>query len=191
MAQKFLQKPFIKKVLAINPSSAYLVLVIVLSVATLGLISLQPSSAASSRTVSLANSLYLVPSRERPNKGGTVDIKLMANSGQDTVNAVQTKVIYPADKLEFYGIQEGSAFPVVAATNAATPGEILIGRGAELGSEGTAGQHEVLTLTFKVLEDNVGSSQLRIDRGFSMLVRSSDNANILAETLGAPVSSER
>lgn len=115
----------------------------------------------------------------------TVQAQVVADSGSDAVNAVQAKVTYPADKLTYEGIQEGTAFPMVLATDNKQPGVVLLARGTNLGSDGIAGQHDVATLSFKVKNGVSGPVAVSIDSSLSMLVRSGDSVNLLGISTGA------
>jgi hypothetical protein len=112
--------------------------------------------------------------------GSTITVQLMENSGNDPVNAVQSAVTYPEQKLEFVSVKSGEAFPQEAATDSATKGLVRIARSIKPQTPPVQGAKPIATLEFKVLEDAQGPIQLNIDQATSLLVRSTDNQNILA-----------
>lgn len=109
----------------------------------------------------------------------TVKIQLSADSGRENVNAVQAAIRYPADKLDFGGITEGSAFPVVLATDYQSPGVVRLARGANVGTNGVSGQQSAATLTFTIKPGAEGTITVSLDPQSSLLVRTSDSQNIL------------
>jgi hypothetical protein len=166
-------------------SAAYLFVggIVVLSMATLIMVIAQPDVVRNSSRAT-ENKLYFSVPSHKLDRDSVFDVQVMADSGTTNVNAIQARIEYPADKLLFYGIRQSAAFPVEAATSTATPGTILIGRGTELGSSGVSGKNEIVTLSFKVLDDSVESSLIKFDPASSMLVKATDNTNILAGTTG-------
>lgn len=184
MATRNSFKKLFKKVNANNAAYIFVGGIVVLSLATLMMVITQPDEARTVANQSTGRKLYLAAPAQNLSKDSIIDVQVMADSGEAKVNAVQAKIEYPADKLLFYGIRQSAAFPVEAATNTATPGIIMVGRGTELGSAGISGKNEVVTLSFKVIADSADAAALRFDREVSMLVQAADNSNILAGATG-------
>lgn len=183
MAKKSSINGFLGKFNRANAPYLFVGGVVILSIATLVMVISQPETM---RPVakSSARTLYLRAAAQKLSKGSIVEVTVMADSGEAKISAVQAKIAYPADKLLFFGIRQSATFPVEAATNTATPGVILLGRGTALGSPGVVGQNEVVTVSFQVLTDDASMALLKLDPGFSMMVQASDNANILDGTSG-------
>lgn len=111
--------------------------------------------------------------------GDTVEVTLYEDSGNQSVNALQAGVKYPAEKLEVVGVKTGDAFPQEAATDTATPGLLRVARSIKPGEPTVKGAKPVVTVQFKVLVDSPDPFELTIDDTSSLLVRSTDNKNIL------------
>lgn len=125
-------------------------------------------------------SLYLQQQKgQAVTAGSTVQVELYANSGTQPVNAVQSAIHYPSDKLEFVSVKTSSAFPQEAATDTATAGLIRLARSTGAGAPAVTGAKPVATLEFKVIKDTDAPTKLGIDMAQSLLVRSTDNKNIL------------
>lgn len=163
---------------------AYLLvaLLLIIAIAFLGSYFINSSDAA--RRTSLPIGLYIGNGSSRITPDSTMSVTIYENSGQETVNSVQAKLVYDAKQLQYYGIAEGSAFPVVAATDVSTPGVVQIARGVAAGSAGVSYNNAVATVKFKVLPDVSGTVVLSFDSQNSFLVRSSDSTNILSGVVG-------
>jgi len=113
--------------------------------------------------------------------GSTIAVTIKEDSGTDLVNSVQAAVNYNPAQLEFVSLTEGSAFPTIAANSTANAGVIRIGRAT---STPVSGVQDVVTVNFKVLAAS-GAVELTMDKGFSFVVRSTDNTDILGIVTGA------
>jgi hypothetical protein len=138
----------------------------------------QTSSSADtlSSSNSSASKLSTTDSRQ------TVTVQVVADSGSQKVNAVQARVTYPADKLTYRGVKEGSAFPVVLATDASKAGVVLVARGSELRSGGMAGKHDVVNLVFTAKSDDADASAVNVDATNSLLVAAGSSHNVLGSS---------
>lgn len=110
--------------------------------------------------------------------GSVVKIGVYENSGAEPINAVQAAVKYPTDKVTFTSLAAGSAFPVKAVTDSATPGLVRFAQNVEDNSKANKGKQLIATLEFTVKQPTT-PMVISIDRGFSLVVRSTDNKNIL------------
>jgi chitodextrinase len=115
-----------------------------------------------------------------------VTVTLKADSGSETVNAVQASLGFDATQLQFVGFTEGGPFSLVLASDAATAGKVRIARGVPTGSPAVSGDNGVVTLKFKVLAAT-GSAAISFDDEASLLVRSTDSTNILSGTTGTTI----
>lgn len=137
---------------------------------------------------STTHQLYFGPSTtDTKPVGSTFTAEVRANSGTVPVNAVEVKVLYPADKLQFVGIDgTGSAFDIDSPASGNANGVVTLSRG-KVG--GVKGDVPVGKITFKVLA--AGSATLSFGSG-SMLLASSNNQSIVSSTgtatyaLGSP-----
>jgi hypothetical protein len=111
--------------------------------------------------------------------GDVVDVTLYEDSGPQEVNALQSSLKYPAEKLALVSITNGVVFNQEAATDTATAGLVRVARSIKPGASPVKGVKPVVTVQFKVLEDSDSPFQLSVDQATSLLVRSSDSQNIL------------
>ncbi|HEX8351014.1 MAG TPA: cohesin domain-containing protein, partial [Hymenobacter sp.] len=100
-------------------------------------------------------------------------------SGKQKVNALQAAVKYPSEKLELINVKGETAFSQEAATDTSTAGLVRIARSIKPGEMSVQGAKPVATLQFKVVADSADGVELTVDDSASLLVRSSDNKNIL------------
>lgn len=125
-------------------------------------------------------SMYLLPTSNEPVRAGTtLKVTLYENSGNDPVNAVQSDVKYPTDKLEFVSVKSSDEFPQEAATDTATPGLVRVARSVKTQEPAVTGSKPVVTMEFRVLQNADSPLVFSIDKTGSFLVRSTDNQNIL------------
>jgi hypothetical protein len=110
--------------------------------------------------------------------GKVVKVGIYEDSGEETVNAVQVAVKYPSDKLTFKSLEPGSAFPVQAVTDTATPGLIRFAQNVQDNSKTAKGKQLIANVEFTVT-GKASPGDVTIDREFSLVVRSTDNKNIL------------
>ncbi len=95
------------------PVSAFVIaLVVVTGLAFLGS-HLANSSDAAKLSTALPIGLYLSPASARIAQGSTLSVTLYENSGTEIVNAAQAKLTYDPYQLQYSGISEGTAFPLV------------------------------------------------------------------------------
>ncbi len=136
----------------------------------LGLTTYKSSHAVSGGT------LYVSPNTANVTSGSTISVTIREDSGSASVNSVQASLKYNANNLEYVGLVEGGAFPVIAATSTGTPGVVRVGRA---NSDTTVtGDQAVATINFKVLSSS-GTTSLGFDQAYSFLVSSTDNKDIL------------
>jgi hypothetical protein len=112
----------------------------------------------------------------------TVSVSLYETSGSTPVNAIQGALHYPADKLQLVGITTAGAFPQEAATDTSTPGLIRLARGVTVQAPPVTGDKSVATIKFKVLQQTDLASEVSVDKAESLIVRSTDNQNILGSS---------
>ncbi len=128
--------------------------------------------------------LYVLPSAQTLTSGSDLSVTIRTDTVAESVNSVQASLGYDAGQLQFVGLEETGPFSFVAASDTSTPGRVRVARAIPQGAEAVAGDHAVVTVKFKVLASS-GSVALTFDESFSMLVRESDNTNVLAATTGA------
>jgi hypothetical protein len=131
--------------------------------------------------------MYVAPAAGTYEPGSTFSVAIREESGTNAVNSVQTKLGYNAAQLQFVGITEGAAFPFATATDTATPGIVRIARGVPVGAAGVTGDQVIANVSFKVLA-TTGTTSLTIDNGFSLIVRSSDQTNMMTASIGSTYS---
>ncbi|HEX8226755.1 MAG TPA: cohesin domain-containing protein [Candidatus Saccharimonadales bacterium] len=112
--------------------------------------------------------------------GQTFTVELHEDSGKDLVNAVQAGINYPAEKLQVVSVTTGDGFPQEAATDTTTPGLVRVARSVVPKTPAVRGQQSVAKIEFKVLPGATGPVELRVDQTTSLLVRSTDNKNVLS-----------
>ena len=152
-----------------------ILLIIILSLGTLFLVSPQK--------VQAAGSLYLSPGARSVAQGANFSIGVRINTGGDPVNGVQANLAYPANMLDFIGISaSGTAFEIQAEA-AGGGGAVRIARGT---LSPKSGDRLVATVTFRAKLSS-GSAAVSFAGG-SAVVRSTDNADILAGSSGGTYS---
>ena len=152
---------------------------VVLLVSIIGIKLLTSSHALTGATMTLTSPSTSVTS------GSTVAVAIHEDSATDMVNSVQASLGYDPAQLQFVSFTPSTAFPTVAANSTATAGVIRVGRAVQTSPAGTpvTGDNIVVTANFKVLAIS-GTAAITIDKGFSFVVRSTDNADILGTTTG-------
>lgn len=128
--------------------------------------------------------LYLSPGRQDVAFNTSFSVEVRVDTGNEEINAVQSNLSYPADKLDFISISnDGSAFGI-EAENSGGNGSVKIARAVTPASgqppRSVSGDLLVATVTFKAKST---ASQATV--GFadgSYVGRTSDGANILAGT---------
>jgi len=153
-----------------------LAIFVVLLVSVVGVVLLAGSRAATGATLSLASTSTSVA------PGSNFSVTIKEDSGSDPINSVQAGLDYDATQLQFVGLTEGTAFPMVAATSTSTPGVILVGRATQ--TTPVTGSNDVVTANFKVIATS-GSINLSFDKNYSFVVRSTDNVDVLSTTTGS------
>ncbi|HSH18246.1 MAG TPA: cohesin domain-containing protein [Candidatus Saccharimonadales bacterium] len=128
--------------------------------------------------------LYATPATNSVAVNATIDVTVRANSGANAINSVQASLGYDPAQLQFVSIVETGPFSLVAATDTATPGRIRIARAIPAGGAPVSGDNAVLTVKLKVLAAS-GSAAISFDDTASLMVRGSDNTNVLTSSTGA------
>lgn len=130
------------------------------------------------RSFAAAGQLYVTPASATYTNGQAISIQVYANTGGDPTNAVEADFSYPQAKLQFVSIDgTGSAYDIDASSSGGN-GVVTIGRGHAGTVTGVA---LVATVHFNVI--STGSASITFLNS-SHLVRSTDNADILASTVG-------
>lgn len=148
-----------------------------LTAGTLGLVGLYVVF----RVVTTSTSqLYLTPASSSVLNGSTMTVAVRMNSGADTVNAVQANLLYNAAQLQYISMDYiGSAFTLQAVSSGGA-GSVKIARATSGGGEPTKGNQLVANVKFKVLTAGVSSTISFASS--SVVIRSTDNANILTQS---------
>ncbi|MBA3757700.1 hypothetical protein H0X09_02445 [Candidatus Saccharibacteria bacterium] len=134
----------------------------------------------SSRTPSVLTSPGFIvnPTSKNLKRGEVLTVTVYVNSFSEPINAVQANILYSADKLQFVSINSSTSPFEVQAQSTGGNGVVKIARG-HVGS--LSGQQEVSKITFTALAK--GSTQVTFTDG-SAVVRSTDNKDILSQTIG-------
>lgn len=153
---------------------------------TLGLMTYQSKKDNTNNIASASDNtgvlfLQSLESKKAYTNGETLDVTLYEDSGKQKVNALQAAVKYPADKLQLVNVKGETSFSQEAATDVATAGLVRIARSIKAGEPAQQGAKPVVTLQFKVVADSPNGVELSIDDAASLLVRASDNSNILSQ----------
>lgn len=130
--------------------------------------------------------LYLTASSPTVEPNGEVSVTLHADSGSETVNAVQTSLGFDPAQLQFVSFTEEGPFSQVLASDSSQAGRVRVARGVPADQVAVSGNHPVVTVKFKVLASS-GSPAIAFDESSSLLVRNTDSQNILSETSGVTV----
>jgi hypothetical protein len=120
-------------------------------------------------------SITLVPSGDTVANNATVTIEVYEDSLPQAVNAVETDLIYPVDKLAFVSIDDtGSAFGV-SAQKTGDSGKVVIARGT---TTPVSGKQLVAKVTFKAIAAS-GKAAVTVNNT-SQILRSDTNTNVLS-----------
>lgn len=153
-----------------------LAVVVALVVGVFGVALLVSSHAATGASLSIA------PVSGSLTQGSTYSATIKVDSGTDVVNAVQASLNYDPTQLQYVSTTQGTAFPTTSAISTSTPGIVRVAQSTQ--SKTVSGSQTVITVNFKVLAAS-GSVSLSFDKNYSLVVRSSDNSDILTTTTGA------
>jgi len=113
--------------------------------------------------------------------GKKLTVQLYENSGSQSINAVQGSITYPADKLKLVSVKTDGDFPKEAATDTSTPGLIRVARSVNEANVVLQGLKKVVSLEFDVIPTAQGDVTLRVNKNASLVVRSTDNKNVLSQ----------
>lgn len=133
------------------------------------------------------STIYMTPSSLSQAPGSSFQVKLYENSKDDQVNVAQLQVRYSEKQLKLDRITEETAFPIVAATDTATPGLIRVARTVPVGTGGVTGKQPVVTLHFTVLPTASGNAAIAYETDGSLIMKASDNTSIVKSTAGADI----
>jgi hypothetical protein len=123
--------------------------------------------------------LSLSPSAQKVAKGSSLSVQVWADAGNQSVNAVQANLTYPADKLDFVNIDDTTSNFSVAAQATGGSGKVAIARGSIMP---LSGKQLVAKINFTA---NVSKSKAAVSfDSSSALISSSANTNVLAATYG-------
>lgn len=125
------------------------------------------------------SSLTLSPGTETVKEGATFSVTVWVDTAGQSVNAVTSVLEYPTDLLDFQSVDnEGSAFEIVANTNAAN-GEITIERG-QLG--GVVGRHKLATVNF-VAKVPTGEAKVTFNQEKSAIIKTPEAESLTASNI--------
>lgn len=132
-------------------------------------------------TVSSSGILFLqsLDTAETYRAGDELDVTIYENSGNQGVNALQAAIKYPAEQLQVTSVSNTNSFTQEAATDTSTPGLVRVARSIKPGDASLRGAKPVAVVKFKVVAEKTDAIELIVDNTASLLVRSSDNQNIL------------
>jgi hypothetical protein len=125
--------------------------------------------------------LYVSPASLKVSSGNTLAIEIWMDAKSQPVNAVQANLSYPADKFDFSSVDNsGSAFEVAAQSDGGN-GSIKIARG----HVGSLSGKQLVTRVNLVAKSGTGKGNATINfTSGSVIVRSTDNVNVLSGTTG-------
>ena len=98
-----------------------------------------------------AATLKLVPDSGTFAKGTTLNVEIYVNTKGERINAVQTDVFYPSDKLQFVGINTSGSVLEIFAEQYSTYNTVTISGGVP--SPGFVGNKFIGSINFKVLQE--------------------------------------
>lgn len=153
-------------------------IMVVGGVSTIGSLVQKDSRAAAVGT------MYVTPASGTYSPGATISVAIREEGGTNAINSVQASLNYNASQLQFMSVSDSTAFPFVAATDTATPGVVRLARGVNFGAAGITGDQHVATVHFKVLAVT-GTTSLSFNNAASLIVRASDQTNIMTGSSGA------
>ena len=160
----------------IKGKNSLMAAVLMVAVVILGAVAVVATRAAT-------NQLYLTPATGNVLIGNTVAVQIRVNSGTDPINAVQANLTYDPAKLEYQNIDaSGSVFGLVPQSTTSS-GSLQLVRSRNAGEAPVTGDNLFATVNFKALAGS-GSAAVTVAAG-SVVIRSTDNQNILVSSAGA------
>jgi hypothetical protein len=121
------------------------------------------------------------PIENKITPGERFPVLVSINTENESINAAQVTISYPADQVEFVGSNANESAFIVAAPVSISEGAITIGRGTIQPLSGTA--LPFISLVFKVKDSAKGSVGLAF-LDTSTIIRDSDQKNILLSSKG-------
>ena len=170
----FNKNPFLFAALA--GLATVVLIAVVLGIGTL------PGSSPVSILLNPAEMSVVAASSAPIQSGSDFTVNLCEESGAQFVNVVQADIHYPTDKLILTAVDSSANFPQEAATNTTKPGLIRIARSVAKANKAVKGSKIIATIKFKILPNVTEPIVFTIDKTSSMIVRSTDNKNILQLT---------
>jgi hypothetical protein len=165
----------------LNHFNIFAGLFFVLAFAIVTTLSAYVSLAAKPQPVLTTPNLTLTPASQIVSAGSTLSVQVWADSGTNTVNAVQANLAYPIDKLNFVGIDTTNTAFGVEAQSTGGNGTVLIARGS---ATAVSGKQLVATVKFTPLSTSSkhrSSAVVSFSKDAALLSNVS-NTNILAAT---------
>jgi hypothetical protein len=159
----------------------------VLSFAVVTTLSAYVSLAAKPQRSLTTPNLSLSPSSQTVSAGTTLAVQIWADSGTNSVNAVQANLNYPIDKLNFVGIDTTNTAFGVEAQSTGGNGTVSIARGS---TAPLSGKQLVATVKFTPLaatSKHRSSAPVSFSTNTS-LISNVSNADILAAKYGGSYS---
>lgn len=126
---------------------------------------------------SFASTLYLSPSSGKIGTGSVTYVRVVLNTGGESVNGVSAYLAYPADKLDVVSLSYGGAFNI-AAEGSYGGGGIRISRGS---ISGASGNLTIATIGFRGKTEGTASVSFI---GGSAAPRTADSSDSLSGTSG-------
>lgn len=126
--------------------------------------------------------LYLASESQQVEQQTEVDVEVRMNTAEQPVNAVQSNLSYPADKLELLNVDTSESALDVEAEETTEEGSIRIARGSV---DPVTGDLLIANLTFSVMMSSTSDSATSATIAFtdgSVLMNSEDNTDILNTT---------
>ncbi len=139
----------------------------------------EPTTPAPAAVQSGSAALSVTPASETVQKGKTFTVTVWADTQDQSANAVQANLTYPADKLDFQSVDGSESTYEIQADSNGGGGTVTIARG-QVG--GVIGKHIVAKINF-VAKVDTGTSEIKF-ADTSSIIRSTDNSNILGQTTG-------
>ncbi|MCH8821753.1 hypothetical protein IID23_04515, partial [Patescibacteria group bacterium] len=125
-------------------------------------------------------SLSLTPENQTINSGETISMTISADSGGQSVNAVQANLSYDDSQLELLSIDSSNAFEI-GVQSEGSDGHIKIARGTTTAKTGV---NAVATLNFRVKSTSAGTRNVDFTSGSALV---SNGLSILGSTTGGKV----
>jgi len=126
--------------------------------------------------------MYLAPASKTVNLGESFSVQVLENSNTDSVNAIQSSLVFDANMLTIASISyTGSAFQLQAEETVGA-GTINLARAVNAGAPPVTGINLIATINFTA-KQNPGATVVSFTNS-SHVVRSTDNQDILVSTAG-------